>query len=61
MFNLIRCRHCGESKSIFQQWNMNWLCIDCYKWTISFNWIERGASDSEVKGSSPLSSTNQNK
>ena len=53
---LIRCSRCDESKSIFRPWNMNWLCIDCYKWTISFNWIERRASDSEVAGPSPASS-----
>ena len=61
MFNLIRCINCGESKSIFRQWNVNWLCIDCYKWIVSFNWIERRASDSEVKGSSPLSSAKNSK
>ena len=30
MFNLIRCTHCGESKSIFRPLNTNkYLCIDC--------------------------------
>ena len=30
MFNLIRCIHCGESKSIFRPLNTNkYLCIDC--------------------------------
>ena len=29
---LIRCSHCGERKSIFRPFNMNWLCIDCYNY-----------------------------
>ena len=28
---LIRCSSCGESKSIFQPWNLDkYLCMDCF-------------------------------
>ena len=59
MFNeicLIRCCSCGESKSIFRPIAADkYLCKDCYNYLslASFNWIERGASDSEVVGSNP--------
>ena len=30
-FCLIRCSSCGESKSIFQPWNLGkYLCMDCF-------------------------------
>ena len=59
---LPRCDGCGESKTILTPTSTSihekYLCIDCGTYKDSWlNWIERSATDGEIRDSNSCGST----